>query len=82
VVRNPHAFSTFLLFEPSGRTISCGRCGDSFTGDPANGRAWLRAHGASEHDRRAHSDEPPADRVSPDRQPLPAATLAASTSQP
>lgn len=30
-------------------STACGRCGDSFAGSPAAGRAWLAAHTSSAH---------------------------------
>jgi hypothetical protein len=80
-MRHAAFFLTLFPVQPPRRTTACGRCGDSFTGDPADGRAWLRDHSASDHWDHAHRVEPRPARV-PARQPLPAATLSASTSRP
>jgi hypothetical protein len=81
-MRHAAFFLTVFSVQPPRRTTACGRCGDSFTGDPADGRAWLRDHAASDHSGRVHRVEPRTGRVLPARQPLPAATLSASTSRP
>jgi len=44
-----HGLTSFLGAGPS-RRVSCGRCGDSFTGRTAEGRGWLEAHMVSEHE--------------------------------
>ena len=80
-MRNPFAVFALTLVQPQLRTTACGHCGDSFTGDPADGRAWLTAHGASEHGRAVQGGEPHAVRTLPARRPVPAAALSASTSR-
>jgi hypothetical protein len=79
-MRHAAFFLTLFSVQPPRRTTACGRCGDSFTGDPADGRAWLRDHAASDHSDHAHRVEPRTARASA-RQPLPAATLSASASR-
>jgi hypothetical protein len=47
-MRSAHGLTSFLGTGPA-RRMSCGRCGDSFTGRAGDGRTWLEAHVASEH---------------------------------
>jgi hypothetical protein len=55
-MRHPIGFFALFLAQPPRRTTSCSHCGDSFTGDLADGRTWLTEHGASEHRRPAYRD--------------------------
>jgi hypothetical protein len=53
-MRHPIGFFALFLAQPPRRTTSCSHCGDSFVGDLAVGRAWLREHTVSEHLQPAH----------------------------
>jgi hypothetical protein len=80
-MRHPIGFFALFLADPPRRTTTCGHCGDSFTGDLADGRAWLTEHSASEHVRPAYRPEPRAGRAFPVLQPIPATMFSTTTSQ-
>jgi hypothetical protein len=81
-MRHAAFFLSFFPVQPPRSTTACGSCGDSFTGDLAGGRAWLTHHSAFEHSGHVDGDAARTARALPARQPLPAATLSASTSRP
>jgi hypothetical protein len=80
-MRHPIGFFALFLAQPARRTISCSHCGDRFIGDPADGRAWLREHSASDHIGPVRRAEPRPGRALPALQPLPATTFSTTTSR-
>jgi hypothetical protein len=80
-MRHPIGFFALFLAQSPPRTISCAHCGDSFAGNLADGRAWLREHSASEHSGPVKRAEPRPGRAVPVFQPLPAATFSSTTTR-
>jgi hypothetical protein len=57
-MRSLNGFSSLLSAGSGRHSVTCGRCGDSFSGGSAVAQGWLEAHTASEHQLRRPEPAP------------------------